>query len=91
MEKSKSPIRECLLYEYRLGNNAVIATQNICVAKGHVTAKRWFKSLRNGDFSLQEDPRSGRPMEIDLAKLKHVLESGSDKSIRNIKLLLIWT
>ena len=28
MEKSKKPIRECLLYEYQLGNNAVIATQN---------------------------------------------------------------
>ena len=28
MEKSKKPIRECLLCEYQLGNNAVIATQN---------------------------------------------------------------
>ena len=32
MEKSKKLIRECLLYEDQLGNNEVIATQNICVA-----------------------------------------------------------
>ena len=69
-----------LFYEYQLSDNAVIATQNICVAKGqgtvfYVTAKRWFKRFRNGDFSLQDYLRSGRPMEIDLAELKHALES----------------
>ena len=32
MEKSKNPIRECLLYEYHLGINAVIET-NIGVNK----------------------------------------------------------
>ena len=34
MEKYKKPIRECLLHEDQLGDNAVIATQNIFVAKG---------------------------------------------------------
>ena len=63
MEKSKKTIRECLLYEYQLNNNAAIATQNICVPKfqetvSFVTAKRWFKRFRNEDFSLQDDLRS---------------------------------
>ena len=50
----------------------------------YVTARRWFKRFRNGDFSLQEDLRSGRPTEIYSAELKHVLESGSDQSTRSI-------
>ena len=37
-----------------------------------------------GDFSLQDDLRSERPMEICLAELKHGLESGSDQITRNI-------
>ena len=50
----------------------------------YITAKRWFNRFRNGDFSLQDDLRSGRPTEIDLAELKYVLESESDQSTRNI-------
>ena len=73
MEKSKKHNREFLLYEYQLGNNAVITVRNICVAKGqgavsNVTAKRWFKRFRNGDYSLQEDQTSGLPMKINLAE-----------------------
>ena len=80
MEKSEKPIYQCLLYEYQLGNNATKATQNICSAKGpgtvyHTTAKRWFNRFRNGDYSLHDDQRSGRPLEIDLTELKHILES----------------
>ena len=57
-------------------------TQNICVAKGqgtvsYATAKRWFKRFCKG--SLQDDLRFGRPIEIDLAELKHVIESKSDQ------------
>ena len=67
----------------------MIATQNICVAKGqgevyYATAKWWFTRFRNRDFSLQDGLRSGRPMEIDLAELKHALESESDQITRNI-------
>ena len=39
------------------------------------TACRWFERFRNGDFSLGDEPRSGRPTEIDLSELKDVIES----------------
>ena len=73
----KSQLVNVYFVSNQLGNNAVIATQNKCVAKGqetvsYVTAKRWVKRFRNGDFSWQDDLRSGRHMEINLAKLKHV-------------------
>ena len=68
------------IYEYQLGNNAVIVARSICVAKGqvalsYVTPKRLFKRYRKGYFSLQDDQRSGLPMEFELAELKHALES----------------
>ena len=73
-------------------HKTVIATQNICVAKGQVAvfhaiqhdSKTVVQTFRNGDFSLQNSLRSGRPMEIDLAELRHVLKSGSDQITRNI-------
>jgi hypothetical protein len=51
-------ICECLIYEFQLGYNAAIATQNICASKGqgvvsYITAKRWFNRFRDGDFSLR--------------------------------------
>ena len=89
MEKSKKSIRQCLLYEFQLCNNAFSATQNICSANGqgtvsYVTAKRWFKRFRNGDYTLRDDQRSGRPTEIDLIQLKDTLETESNQSTRNI-------
>ena len=61
----------------------MIANQNICVAKGqgavsYVTAKRWLKCFRNGDFSWQGDLRFVRLTEINLVEFKNVLESESD-------------
>ena len=46
--------------------------------------KNGVKRFPNGVFSLQDDLRSGRPMEIGLDELKHALESKSDQSTRNI-------
>ena len=89
MEKSVKPNRKCLLYEYQLGNNSVITTRNICVAKGqeavsYATEIRWFKRFRDGCFSLHDVRKSRSPMKIDVDELKHVLESGSDQSTCNI-------
>ena len=54
--------------------------RNICRAHGKravstKTACRWFERFRNGDFSLDDEPKSGRPTEIDLSELKDVKES----------------
>ncbi|CAF1392055.1 unnamed protein product, partial [Rotaria sp. Silwood1] len=72
-------IRHCILYEFQLGNNASTAVHNICAALGEgVVADRtcqdWFKRFREGDMSLEDRPRSGRPLEIDIEQLKVLIE-----------------
>lgn len=89
MENSKDHIRQFLLYEFQLGRNASEATRNICQAKGdgsmsYATACRWFKRFRNNNFSLDDEPRSGRPTEINLDELKQTIESDPSLTTRAV-------
>ncbi|CAF1574535.1 unnamed protein product, partial [Didymodactylos carnosus] len=76
---SRREIRVLLLYEFFLGHKATEATNNICRTMGQDiistrTAQRWFSRFDNGDFELDDSPRSGRPTEIDLDQLKQLIE-----------------
>ncbi|KAL6264198.1 hypothetical protein P5V15_004280 [Pogonomyrmex californicus] len=48
---------------------AAEATAMICTAYGenvsHTTCKRWYQKFRQGDFSLEDEPRAGRPQKIE--------------------------
>ena len=72
-------LRHCMLYEYQLGNNATNATKNINSVYEHYDLKvrkcqSWFSKFRNGDFSLQDVPRSGRPSTTDNDVLKAIVD-----------------
>ncbi|CAF5021655.1 unnamed protein product, partial [Rotaria sp. Silwood1] len=56
----------CLFITQLIGNNASAAARNICAALGEGavadrTCRDWFKRFREGDMSLEDRPRSGRP------------------------------
>jgi len=96
MQNLKEHIRNCLLYEYQLGHSASKAEQNICLAIGpgvvsNATAWRWFDRFRNGDYSLQDDPKSGRPTEINLNELRQTIESDPTLTTRNVASTLDYT
>ena len=79
MDHSRKGIRMLLLYEFRLGNTATEATNNICRAMGIGTvsvdtARFWFRRFENGEFGVDDLPRSGRPPELDVGRLEEAIE-----------------
>ena len=78
MEITDQQKRTILLFHSKLGTHARIAAENMCVAFGpqtvsKPTAYRWYERFDSGDFSLKDDPRPGRPIEVDLKLLKRLL------------------
>ena len=54
-----------MLYEFKLGHNAVEAAKNICGAKNegvvdHRTVTRWFKKICSGYKNFDNQARSGK-------------------------------
>lgn len=86
-------IRHCMLYEYHQHKNAVKATESILsVYPGCGLDKRvcqnWFSRFKNGDFDLNDKPRSGRPVQADDDILEQLLEEDPKQSTRELALKL---
>ncbi len=67
-------IRHCMLFEFKLGKNAVQATESICKAYLECcleirTCQNWFVRFKTGDFDLDDKKRSRRPVEVDVELL----------------------
>ena len=67
------------MYELQLDNNAGAALCNIFAALGEGiasdrTCRHWFKSFQGDDISLEDYPRSGRPLECDVEHLQALIE-----------------
>ena len=80
MNLSRREIRVLLLHEFLLGHKAMEATNNICRTMGHdiistLTAQRWFNRFDNGNFELEDSSRCGRAVEVDLDRLKQLIEN----------------
>ena len=89
MNISKETLRHIMYYEYKLAHPASDAYRNICQAFGEGfvsrrTVSSWYKRFDNGDFSIEDTPRSGRPTEIDLELLKELVECEPSSSTRSL-------
>ncbi len=76
---SRREIRGLLLHEFRLGHKAKEATNNICSTIGEDvlsirTAEYWFNRFKNSNFKLDNLPRPGRPLEVNMILLKQLIE-----------------
>jgi histone-lysine N-methyltransferase SETMAR len=74
MNSSILNFRQCLLYEFFLGNSAAQAYKNLCVvlkeeSPSQTTCQRWFNRFKTGDYSMEDEPRPGRPEELENEKL----------------------
>lgn len=78
-----------LILEYQQGHTAADATRNICSvvapsAVSHSTAKYWFQRFREGDFSLKDRARSGRPSTLDVQGLNTLIISDPAQTTRKL-------
>ena len=79
MNLSCREIRALLLHEFRLGHKATEAVNNICNTMGEDvlsirTAQHCFNRFNNGNLELDDLPRPGRPLEVDVDHLKQLIE-----------------
>ena len=77
MELTWERIRLLFMHEWRLGENASEAARKINRAWGddtvaERTSRKWFAKFKAGEDTLEDQPRSGRPKEVDRnAVLEH--------------------
>ena len=51
---------------------------------GESTARKWFAKFKNGNFVIDNTPRTGRPSEFDEDHLKALLKEESGQTSREL-------
>ena len=69
-----------MLYYFKKGKNATEMQKKICVVYGEGavtdwTCQKWFAKFRAWDFSLDNAPWLGRPVEVDSAQIETLTEN----------------
>ena len=69
-----------MLYYFKKGKNATETQRKICVVYGEGamtdrTCQKWFAKFRARDFSLDDAPQSGRPVEVDSDQIETLTEN----------------
>ncbi|GBN62560.1 Mariner Mos1 transposase [Araneus ventricosus] len=79
MELSRQQIRTIMYYELRNKLGATECLQKMCESLG----------INNcGNFDIEDEPRSGRPIEVDCEQLKQIIDKDRNVSTRTITLEL---
>lgn len=89
MAITKEHIRFSIHFAFHLKKNAAEATEMICAAYGenavsHATCKRWYQKFRQGDFSLEDKPRTGRPQKFEMDELQALLNINSAQTEKEL-------
>lgn len=81
--------RALLLHYWKQNFKATDAAQKICEVEGEGSisiraAQKWFKKFNEGDTSLDDQPRSGRPVSTDSEALRELVEANPATSTRRL-------
>lgn len=81
-------IRHCILYEFDRGSKGTEAHSNICNTYGDIVAvktiREWYSRFRSGNRSLENQPRSGRPIVFDNDALRQAIEEDPRQTIEDL-------
>ena len=80
MEEEKQHFQHIMLYYFKKGKYATETQKKICAVCGEgavtdQTRQKWFSKFHGGDFSLDDAPRSGRPVEVDNNQVETLVEN----------------
>ena len=80
-------------YYFKKGKNATEAQKKICAVygEGAVTdrmGQKWFMKFRAGDFSLDNAPRSCRPVEVDSDQIETLIKKNQHYTTQEIANIL---
>ena len=80
MKENKQYFWHIMLYYFKKGKNTIETQKKICAVygEGAVTdrmCQKWFVNFRAGDFSLDNAPWLGRPVEVDSNQIETCIKN----------------
>ena len=89
IEGKKQHFQYIMLYYFKKGKNATEMQKQICAVYGEGavtdrTCQKWFAKFCAGDFSLDDAPRSGRPVEVDSDQIETLTENNQHYTTQEI-------
>ena len=78
-----------MFYYSKKGKNATETQKKICVVYGEgavtdQTCQKWFEKFLAGDFSLDDAPWQGRPVEVDSDQIEKLIENNKRYTTQEI-------
>ena len=85
----KQHFRHLLFFAFHRGQKAAEAARDICMVYGEGViggskTRKWFGKFKNGNFDIDDTPRSGKPSEFDEDHLKALLKEESRQTSREL-------
>ena len=89
MEENMQHFQHIMLYYFKKGKNATKMQIKICAVyrEGAVTdqtCQKWFAKFHAADFSLDDAPQSGRPVEVDSNQIETLIENNQCYTMQRI-------
>ena len=81
MEENTQRFWRIILYYFKKGKNTTEIQKKVCAVYGKTldvsdqTCQKWFVKFCPGDFSLDDAPQSGRPVEVDSDQIETLVEN----------------
>ena len=80
MEEKKQHFWHIMLYYFKKGKNATETQKRACAVYGEgavtdQTCQKWFAKFCARDFSLNNVPWSGRPVEVDSNQIETIIKN----------------